>query len=52
VPADELPRYAKDMCPRTLDLLSRAIMIDINWQYSDVDCGNIALGINRVLKTL
>ena len=39
VPADELPRYAKDMCPRTLDLLSRAIMIDINWHYSDEDCG-------------
>ena len=52
VPADELPRYAKDMCPRTLDLLSRAIMIDINWQYSDEDCDNIALGINRVLKEI
>jgi 8-amino-3,8-dideoxy-alpha-D-manno-octulosonate transaminase len=50
VPADELPRYAKDMCPRTLDLLSRAIMIDINWQYGDEDCDNIALGINRALQ--
>jgi 8-amino-3,8-dideoxy-alpha-D-manno-octulosonate transaminase len=50
VPADELPKYSKDMCPRTLDLLSRAIMIDINWQYSDRDCDNIALGINRALK--
>ena len=38
------------MCPRTLDLLSRAIMIDINWHYSDEDCDNIALGINRALK--
>jgi dTDP-4-amino-4,6-dideoxygalactose transaminase len=47
---DELPRYSKDMCPRTLDLLSRAIMIDINWHYSDKDCDNIALGINRVLS--
>ena len=49
VPADELPRYSKDMHPRTLDLLSRAIMIDINWQYSDEDCDAIALGINRAL---
>ncbi len=52
VPADELPRYSKDMCPRTLDLLSRAIMIDINWHYSDEDCDHIALGINRALQEL
>jgi len=50
VSADELPRYGKQMCPRTLDLLRRAIMIDINWHYSAQDCDNIALGINRVLK--
>lgn len=49
VPEQELPRYSKDMCPRTLDLLSRAIMIEINWQYSDEDCDNIARGINKVL---
>jgi dTDP-4-amino-4,6-dideoxygalactose transaminase len=49
VPADELPRYSKDMCPRTLDLLSRAIMIEINWHYNSVDCNNIAEGINRAL---
>lgn len=50
VPESELPRYSKEMCPRTLDLLSRAIMIDVNWQYSDEDCDAIALGINRALK--
>jgi dTDP-4-amino-4,6-dideoxygalactose transaminase len=50
VPESELPRYSKEMCPRTLDLLSRAIMVDIHWQYSDEDCDNIALGINRALK--
>ena len=50
VPESELPRYSRDMCPRTLDLLSRAIMIDINWQYSDEDCDRIALGINRALS--
>jgi 8-amino-3,8-dideoxy-alpha-D-manno-octulosonate transaminase len=49
VPTDKLPRYSKDMCPRTLDLLGRAIMIDINWHYSDADCDNIAEGINRAL---
>jgi dTDP-4-amino-4,6-dideoxygalactose transaminase len=50
VPAAELPRYGKDLCPRTLELLSRAIMIDIDWHYSDEDCDNIALGINRALS--
>jgi 8-amino-3,8-dideoxy-alpha-D-manno-octulosonate transaminase len=50
VAADELPKYSKAMCPRTLDLLGRAIMIDIHWRYSDTDCDNIALGINRALK--
>jgi 8-amino-3,8-dideoxy-alpha-D-manno-octulosonate transaminase len=51
VPEAELPRYAKDICPRTLELLSRAIMIDINWHYSDQDCDNIALGINKALAS-
>jgi 8-amino-3,8-dideoxy-alpha-D-manno-octulosonate transaminase len=46
---DEQPHYAKEMCPKTLDFLSRAIMIDINWQYSDEDCDNIAAGINKAL---
>jgi 8-amino-3,8-dideoxy-alpha-D-manno-octulosonate transaminase len=50
VPSNELPNYSKDMCPRTLELLSRAIMIDINWHYSDADCDNIAAGINKVLS--
>jgi dTDP-4-amino-4,6-dideoxygalactose transaminase len=50
VTEDELPRYSKDLCPRTLDLLSRAIMIEINWHYSDEDCDRIALGINRGLS--
>ena len=38
-------------CARARSIcLSRAIMIDINWHYSDEDCDNIALGINRALK--
>jgi len=51
-PAAELPRYSRDMCPRTLDLLSRAIMLDINWNYSSQDCAAITLGINKVLRTI
>jgi 8-amino-3,8-dideoxy-alpha-D-manno-octulosonate transaminase len=50
VPDAELLHYSKDVCPRTLDLLSRAIMIEINWHYSDEDCDRIALGINRALQ--
>lgn len=52
VPASELPEYSPDMCPRTLDLLSRAIMVDINYNYSEADCDAIALGINKVLRAL
>ena len=52
VPAAELPRYSKDMCPRSTELLSRAIMIDINWQFSAADCDAVARGINKVLAAL
>lgn len=52
VPEDELPKYSKDMCPRTLDLLSRAILVDINYNYSDGDCVGIANGINKVLRAM
>jgi len=52
VPAGELPKYSRDMCPRTLDLLSRAIMLDINYNYSQQDCSAIALGINKVLRAI
>ena len=52
VPESELPKYSKDMCPRTLDLLSRAILVDINYNYSDGDCAAIANGINKVLRAI
>ena len=52
VPEAELPKYSRDMCPRTLDLLGRSIHIEINHNYSDEDCNAIALGINRVLRRL
>ncbi len=52
IPAPELPQYSREMCPRTLDLLSRAAMLDINYNYSDEDCDAIAAGINKVLRAL
>ena len=52
VPAGELPKYSRDMCPRTLDLLSRAVMVDINYNYSEQDCAAIALGINKVFRAM
>ncbi len=52
VAADELPKYSRDMCPRTLDLLSRSIIVDIDYRYSDRECAAIASGINKVLRTI
>jgi len=52
VPESEQPKYSKDMCPRALDLLSRAILVDINYNYSDDDCAAIAGGINKVLRAM
>ena len=52
VPQNELPRYSNDMCPRALELLGRAIMFQLNLNYSDADCDAIAEGINKVLRTL
>jgi 8-amino-3,8-dideoxy-alpha-D-manno-octulosonate transaminase len=52
VPADELPKYSRDLCPRTLDLLGRSVHIEINHNYSNEDCDAIALGINKVLHRL
>lgn len=49
VPAAELPRYSRTMCPQCTDHLARAIMIDIYWEYSEADCMAIAGAINRVL---
>lgn len=47
-----LPKYSKDMCPKTLELLARAIMIDINWEYRPGDCAAIAKGVNKVLANI
>ena len=52
VPESELPKYSQEMCPRTLDLLGRAIMVDIDCNYTDEDCASIAQGINKVLRAI
>ncbi len=52
VPAAELPKYSRDMCPRTLDLLGRSVHIEINPYYREEDCQAIAGGINKVLHRL
>lgn len=49
VPQTELPKYTKDMCPKTLELLSRAILVDIDYNFNDEDCTKIAGAINKVL---
>ena len=48
----ELPKYSKDMCPKSLELLSKAILIDINYNLGDRDCARIAAAINKVLHAI
>jgi 8-amino-3,8-dideoxy-alpha-D-manno-octulosonate transaminase len=48
----ELPKYGRDMCPRTLNLLGRSVHIDINHNYGEEDCHAIAYGINKVFHRL
>ena len=44
--------YSVDMCPRSLDLLGRAIHFDVNPLYSEQDVAEIVAGINKVLGAL
>lgn len=44
--------YDVDMCPRTLDLLSRAVHLNVNPLYTDEDIAGIVAGVNRVLTAL
>lgn len=50
VPENELPKYSKDMCPKSLELLSRAILIDIDYNLGDDDCEQITAAVNKVLS--
>ena len=42
--------YTRQMCPRTLDLLGRAVHLDVNPLLSDQDLNEVIEGINKVLK--
>ena len=41
-------RYSADMCPQTLDWMSRAVRIGIDGAWTDADCAKIAEAINKV----
>lgn len=45
-----LPTYSVDMCPHTLDLLSRSVHIDISPDYTPQECDAIVEGINKVVQ--
>ena len=44
--------YTRDMCPRTLDLLQRAVHIDISPDLSNTQLEEMADGLNKVLSAL
>ncbi|MCX8053315.1 MAG: DegT/DnrJ/EryC1/StrS family aminotransferase [Armatimonadetes bacterium] len=44
--------YSPDMCPRTIDYLSRTIHLDIPPQMTDEDCDLTAIAIRKVAKAL
>jgi 8-amino-3,8-dideoxy-alpha-D-manno-octulosonate transaminase len=44
--------YSADMCPRTLDLLGRALNIDVNPLYSDEDVDQVIAAIQKVADAL
>jgi dTDP-4-amino-4,6-dideoxygalactose transaminase len=44
--------YSPDACPRTLDLLSRAVHLDVNPLLSSTEIEEMIVGLNRVLAAL
>jgi 8-amino-3,8-dideoxy-alpha-D-manno-octulosonate transaminase len=42
--------YSKDMCPRSLSLLGRAVHLDVNPLYTNEDVEEMVEGLNRVLE--
>ena len=40
------------MCPRSLELLGRAVHLDVNPQYTNEDVEEMVEGLNRVLEAL
>ncbi len=47
--AGPMPPYAEDMCPRTLNLLSRGVRMGIGEWWTEKDCKQVAAAINKVL---
>jgi len=45
-------RYSRDMCPKSLDLLSRAVHLDISPDMSRVNVEELASAVIKVLDTL
>jgi len=45
-----LPAYSADMCPRTLDLLGRAVRIGVAEWWAERDCDLVAGAVNKVLR--
>ena len=44
--------YDRNMCPKTLDLLKRAVHIDINPLLTDDDLQETITGINKVFLSI
>ena len=44
--------YDREMCPRTLDLLGRAVHLDVNPAFSDEDFEELIFAVNKVLRYL
>ncbi len=44
--------YRADMCPQTLDLLRRAIHLDVNPLFTTEDIDETIHGLNKVLRAL
>jgi hypothetical protein len=40
------------MCPRTLDLLGRAVHLNVNPLFTDQDIAETVTGLNKVLNAL
>jgi 8-amino-3,8-dideoxy-alpha-D-manno-octulosonate transaminase len=47
-----LPKYSADMCPKTLDLLSRSVHIGISLGWDDAKCAEIAQAINEAAEAV
>jgi dTDP-4-amino-4,6-dideoxygalactose transaminase len=45
----DLPEYSEDMCPRTLDLLGRAVMVMVSQWWTENDAEQAAGALNKVL---